>query len=167
MRAGQSRTFVSHLSTKKSYVQGNTIMHIHTMLSVVFDDTIILSPASETQKKWKYICTRKCPCMAVVGLLHTWLRWENNCIFWLKHPPPGFASYHVARSRDRQADSDDPQGDWRRSMPPPSGSTDEGSENDCDSRKKSSSRSRTQRRRRRSKEHDKITSTGKLGEDQK
>ena len=76
--------------------------------------------------------------------------------------PPGFASYHMARGSDRQADSDDPQGDWRRPMPsPPSGSIDEDCENECDARKKSSSRSKTQKQGRRSKEREKINPTGR------
>ena len=93
------------------------------MLCVTLDDIKTLSHASQSHKKRMHIYTQMRPCMAVINPDHTWFKWDNKSIHWLKHPPLGCDRYSMAKDADQQADDQVQHEERPHSRPSRNGTT--------------------------------------------
>ena len=97
--------------------------HSSMMLCVTLDDIKTFSHASQSHKKRMHIYTQMRPCMAVINPDHTWFKWNNESIHWLKHPPLGCDRYSMAKDADQQADDQVQHEERPHSRPSRNGTT--------------------------------------------
>ena len=56
-------------------------------LHIALNDIKTLCQASQAHKNQTQVYIEARPCMAVITPDHTWFKWNNKSICWLKHPP--------------------------------------------------------------------------------